>query len=44
MVVGGDGPGIVTGATESERRFRLDRLLHEDDLAFFRYIRTRPTG
>ncbi len=44
LVVGGDGAGIVNGAMQSERRFHLDRLLQEDDLAFFRYVRTRPTG
>jgi len=42
LVVGGDGPGIVAGASSSaDRRFRLDRILHGDDLTFLRYLRAR---
>ncbi len=40
LLVGGDGPGIVAGADGSEgRRFRLERVLHDDDLLFLRYVR-----
>lgn len=42
LIIGGDGPGIVAGASSSaDRRFRLDRILHSDDLTFLRYLRSR---
>ena len=38
LIVGGDGPRIVTGAS-AVRRMRLAHLLSEDDALFARYVR-----
>lgn len=42
LIIGGDGPRIVSGASATaDRRFRLDRVLHADELTFLRYLRAR---
>lgn len=40
LLLGGDGPRIVNGATpERPLPLRLDRILEQDDLLFHRYVR-----
>ncbi|KAA0234644.1 MAG: hypothetical protein JJLCMIEE_02204 [Acidimicrobiales bacterium] len=44
LLVGGDSKRIVAGARPEPRRLRLDRVLAEDGVLFYRYLRDRRQG